>query len=176
MQEEMAAKAGTTPPNTDHRGKKIYDLKSDEAREIMAKQKMQGYTADFGYVEKIDSFDLYIPVPEVRRAPWSVVTMYSGCFRWGAKVDCAVDVITWPCNLCSVDLHVLVLFRRVYAHFGSFLCGLAGPIVCLLAYVASPPPLSAWLSSLYVMPVSLCVLNACVSIPSSPSPPHTLPM
>lgn len=61
----MATKASTTPPNTDHRGKKIYDLKSNEAREIMAQQKMQGYTPDFGYVEKMDSLDLYIPVPEV---------------------------------------------------------------------------------------------------------------
>lgn len=65
MQAEMATKAATAPPNTDHRGKKIYDLKSKEAREIMAKQKVQGYTPDFSYVERVGYLDLYIPVPEV---------------------------------------------------------------------------------------------------------------
>ncbi|CAM9882373.1 unnamed protein product [Ectocarpus fasciculatus] len=68
LQAEMSAKASTTPKNTDHRGKKIYDLKSKEAREIMAKQKVQGYTPDFGYVEKADYLDLYIPVPAGTRA------------------------------------------------------------------------------------------------------------
>jgi len=61
----MATKAAAAPPNTDHRGKKIYDLKSKEARDIMAKQKVQGYTPDFGYVERVGYLDLYIPVPEV---------------------------------------------------------------------------------------------------------------
>ena len=65
----MATKAAAAPPNTDHRGKKIYDLKSKEARDIMAKQKMQGYTPDFAYVERLGYLDLYIPVPEVCAMP-----------------------------------------------------------------------------------------------------------
>lgn len=76
MQAEMATKAATAPPNTDHRGKKIYDLKSKEAREIMAKQKVQGYTPDFAYVERVGYLDLYIPVPEVRRV------LVIGAGRW----------------------------------------------------------------------------------------------
>ncbi|CAB1113521.1 unnamed protein product [Ectocarpus sp. CCAP 1310/34] len=68
LQAEMSAKASTTPENTDHRGKKIYDLESKEAREIMAKQKVQGYTPDFGYVERANYLDLYIPVPSGTRA------------------------------------------------------------------------------------------------------------
>lgn len=67
----MSAKASTTPENTDHRGKKIYDLKSKEAREIMAKQKVQGYTPDFGYVERAKYLDLYIPVPAVSLSRWT---------------------------------------------------------------------------------------------------------
>lgn len=66
MQAEMATKAATAAPNTDHRGKKIFDLKSKEAREIMAKQKLQGYTPEFSYVERVAYLDLYIPVPKVR--------------------------------------------------------------------------------------------------------------
>lgn len=65
MQEEMAAKAAAAPANTDHRGKKIFDLQSEEAREIVAKQKMQGYTPEFSYVERAGYFDIYIPVPAV---------------------------------------------------------------------------------------------------------------
>ncbi len=65
----MATKAAAAPPNTDHRGKKIYDLKSKEARDIMAKQKVQGYTPDFDYVERVGYLDLYIPVPEVGAMP-----------------------------------------------------------------------------------------------------------
>lgn len=94
----MATKAGTTPQNVDHRGKKIYDLKSKEARDILAKQKVQGYTPDFGYVEKADYLDLYIPVPEVRvllraACPFHVLTEIHGlivCFA-AAEAD-----FIWP--------------------------------------------------------------------------------
>lgn len=58
-------KEKTTPEDRDHRNKKVYDVNSDEARKIMAKQKVQGYTRDFGYIEKINYLDLYIPVPKV---------------------------------------------------------------------------------------------------------------
>ena len=58
-------KEKTTPEDRDHRNKKVYDVNSDEAREIMAKQKVQGYTSDFGYIEKMNYLDLYIPVPTV---------------------------------------------------------------------------------------------------------------
>lgn len=65
MQAEVEMKEKTTPEDRDHRNKKVYDVNSDEAREIMAKQKVQGYTSDFGYIEKMNYLDLYIPVPKV---------------------------------------------------------------------------------------------------------------
>ena len=65
VQAEVEMKEKTTPEDRDHRNKKVYDVNSDEARKIMAKQKVQGYTRDFGYIEKINYLDLYIPVPKV---------------------------------------------------------------------------------------------------------------
>lgn len=61
----MKTQENTTPEDRDHRNRKIYDVKSEEARKILAKQKVQGYTRDFGYVERVNYFDLYIPVPQV---------------------------------------------------------------------------------------------------------------
>lgn len=68
VQAEVATKDKTTAEDRDHRNKKVYDVNSDEAREIMAKQKVQGYTRDFAYIEKINYLDLYIPVPKVSAA------------------------------------------------------------------------------------------------------------
>lgn len=65
VQAEVERKEKTTPEDRDHRNKKVYDVNSDEARKIMAKQKVQGYTRDFGYIEKTNYLDLYIPVPKV---------------------------------------------------------------------------------------------------------------
>lgn len=65
VQAELEMKEKTTPKDRDHRNKKVYDVNSDEARKIMAKQKVQGYTRDFGYIEKLNYLDLYIPVPKV---------------------------------------------------------------------------------------------------------------
>lgn len=66
VQEELDKRQESAPENMDHRGKKIYDVKSEEAQKILAQQKVQGYTRDFGYVEKAKYLDLYIPVPKVR--------------------------------------------------------------------------------------------------------------
>lgn len=49
----------------DATNRKIYDVNSEEARKILSKQRIQGYTNDFGYIEKSTCFDLYIPVPKV---------------------------------------------------------------------------------------------------------------
>ncbi|CAM9649035.1 unnamed protein product [Choristocarpus tenellus] len=41
----------------------MLDLDSDEARAMMARQTVQGYTDTFGYMEKSGCFDIYLPVP-----------------------------------------------------------------------------------------------------------------
>lgn len=66
MRDEVAAKSKASPDGlTDDTGRKIYDVKSKEAQQILAKQKVQGFTRNFGYVERTGYLDLYIPVPKV---------------------------------------------------------------------------------------------------------------
>lgn len=66
MQEEVAEKSkASADGSTDATGRKIYDINSKEAREILAQQKVQGFTRDFGYIERASYLDLYIPVPKV---------------------------------------------------------------------------------------------------------------
>lgn len=65
LQAEIKKKESAMPKGKDHRNKKIYDVNSDEARKIMAGQKVQGYTPSFGYIEKAKLLELYIPVPNV---------------------------------------------------------------------------------------------------------------
>lgn len=66
VREEVAEKSKASPDGlTDATGRKIYDVDSEEARQILAKQKVQGFTRNFGYVERATYLDLYIPVPKV---------------------------------------------------------------------------------------------------------------
>lgn len=55
---------GAEGEKRDATNRKIYDVNSEEARKILSKQKVQGYTNDFGYIEKANFLDLYIPVPK----------------------------------------------------------------------------------------------------------------
>lgn len=67
LQAEIKKKESAMPDGIDHRNKKIYDVNSNEARKILAGQKVQGYTPSFGYIEKSNLFELYIPVPKVSK-------------------------------------------------------------------------------------------------------------
>lgn len=49
----------------DANDREIYDMKSEEARKILERQRIQAYVGNIGYIESSKNFEVYIPVPSV---------------------------------------------------------------------------------------------------------------
>lgn len=103
------------PDGKDHRNKKIYDVNSDEARKIMAGQKVQGYTPSFGYIEKTNLFELFIPVPKVSAKHVCMICKA----RWSEPINDAIFFL----NVLSCLVAPLRLLFECFPPFGLLLFG-----------------------------------------------------